>query len=192
MNRREFCQTATLFLAGSVCAGVSLHSEKRTARFRVQKIFLESWDAENVLVDSPQAASFVRQKMCAIRNNGCNGVILVPGCRIATLRIKTIVSEARSLDLKVFVPADIPRDVFVNMRSCAVLSDEAVSDEGFLLVDEGNDVQGLVLYDVSRCMFTAFALPEASFGWDSEFSVSDSRLATARWLDHAVFPTGLN
>jgi len=200
MNRREFFQTSALFLTGSVCAGTSLCSAKRTIPFRAQKIFLESWDAENVWEDSPRTTLFVRKKLEVIRRNACDGLLLVPGGQGGSGWMNKIVREANSFDLKVFVPAGLTCNFFRNIRAVTPLSHRAgvlqsidgspVDNGGFLLLDGIGDVFGLVLYDSSRCRWTGFALPAVDFRQNIESSENDSRLMTAKWLDRVLFRRG--
>jgi len=195
MNRREFCQASALLLAGSVCAGVSVRSEECTTRFRAKKIFLESWESENVWMDSPRTASFVRNKLESIRRSGCNGLLLVPGSHAVSRWIEKIVSEANRFDLKVFVPAYLGSDCFRKARTSISLSYESgilqaidgrpADNGGFLLGDGANDLLGLVLYDSSRCLWTGFTPYSSGLVQDPEYSVNDSRLIAARWLDDA-------
>ena len=193
MNRREFCQTTALLFAGSLYVNGSSQSGKRTASFRAQTVFLESWDAENVWQDSPCPSSLVRTKLEFVCRNGCNGVLLVPGRRVVTGWKAQIVSEASRFDLKVFVPICLNRYFFSKIRATLPLSHEAgilqdtdrpAESGGFLLSDKKSDVFGVVLYDSSRCRWTGFALSDVDCRHNSEHSESDSRLAAARWLDY--------
>jgi len=187
MNRREFFQTSSLFLAGSVCVGASLHSAKPANLFRAQKVFLESWDAENCW----------QEKLKNICRNRCNAVLLVPGGRgVSSVGFQSIVPEACRFDLKVFVPTHFSRESFANIRTVTPLSHERgilqcvdrnpTGNSGFLLLDRSNEVSGLILYDSSRCLWTGFAPPASDFVQPAESSVSDSRLLTAQWLDHVL------
>jgi hypothetical protein len=172
MNRREFCLTTGLLLAGSVCGNaVPMQTEKRTKK--VCKVFLESWDAKVPTV------SFVRQKLEAIRRNGYNGLILVPGRCSASKWMEQIETEATRLGLSVFVPTRLPADLFRKVRMV-----QRLDDDGFLLSDGSDSVLGLVLYDVSRCRWTEF-MPNDS--GKSDFHENASQLFVARWLDRQVF-----
>ena len=184
MNRREFCQTTALFLAGSMCAGTSLRSEEQKTRFRAQKVFLESWDAENV-----------REKVACVRRSDCNALILVPGSLVLSERTQKIASEADRLGLKTFVPARLSRDCFRKVRTPIPLSHETgvlqtidgrpTDNGGFLLLDGVANLLGLVLYDSSRCLWTGFAPYRIGVVQNSEYNANDSRLVVARWLDYA-------
>jgi len=195
MNRREFCQATALFLTGSACAGATPHSEERTPRFRAQKIFLEAWDAENVWKNSPRTTSFVRKKLKSIRYNGCNSVILVPGCHAVSGWAQKIVSAADGFNLKIFVPARLDRDCFGKARTSIPLSHKTgilqtidgrpADNGGFLLLDGADDSLGLVLYDSSRCLWTGFAPYRIDLVQDAECNTNASRLTAARWLDRA-------
>jgi len=187
MNRREFFQTSTLFLAGSVCVGASPCSAKPTVAFRAQKVFSESWAIEN----------FGQKKLPDIYRNRCNAVLLVPGGRsVSSAVIKTMVSEASRFDLKVFVPTHFSRDMFANVRTITPLSHEgavfqsvnrnSAGNGGFLLSDRLGEVFGLVLYDSSRCLWTGFAPPAVDFVQTTESSMCESRLLTAKWLDYVL------
>ena len=187
MNRREFFQTSTLFLAGSVCAGASLRSAESTIPFRAQKIFLKSWDAENSW----------QQKLKNISRSRCNAVLLIPGGRsVSSVGIKKMVSEACRFDLKIFVPSPFTRDCFANTRTIIPLvyekeilqsvASKPANNGGFLLLDRIGEVFGLVLYDSSRCLWTSFALPTVDFVQHTESSVNDARLLTAKWLDRVL------
>ena len=195
MNRREFCQTTALLFAGSIGAGVSLRSEERMPHFRAQKVFLESWDTESDGKNSQHTVSFVRKKLELIRREDFNGLILIPGCRGTSGWEEKIATEADRFDLKIFVPTDLPCEFFSSVQTTVPLLDEAgvlqsidgkaADNGGFLLLNDENDVLGLVLYDSSRCLWTVFALPGIGFVRDSRYSANDSRLMTARWLDRA-------
>jgi hypothetical protein len=164
--------------------------------FRAQKIFLESWDAENVWEDSPRTTSFVRKKLEFIRLNACDGLLLVPGGRGHLGWMNKIISEADDFDLKIFVPAGLTRDFLNNIRVETPLSHRTgvlqsmdrkpIDHGGFLLLDGIGDVFGLILYDSSRCLWTGFASPAIDFIQDTESYVNDSRLMTAKWLDRVL------
>ena len=197
MNRRDFCLTAGSLLAGAaLCSAATCYCEGRSARFRAQKVFLESWDAENVWKDSPQTASFVRKKLEIIRRNAYNGLLLVPKGRGVSGWMNKIVREADDFNLKVFVPVCLTRGFFRNIRAVTPLSyrtgvlqsTDGISHEndGLLLLNGIGDVFGLVLYDSSRYLWSGFALPASGFGQNTESGVNDSRLMTAKWLDHVI------
>lgn len=196
MNRREFFQTSTLFLAGSVCVGASLYTVKPTRPFRVQKIFLESWDAENVWEDSPRTTSFVQKKLESLLRNPCDGLLLVPGGRCHVGWMNKIVLEANNFDLKVFIPVCLTYNFLSNVRTAIPLSHKTgvlqsiegspVNNGGFLLLDRIGDVFGLVLYDSSRCLWTGFVSSVIDVIQNAESSMNDSRLMTAKWLDRVL------
>jgi len=191
MNRREFFQTSTLFLAGSVCSGASLRSAEPMIPFRAQKVFPESLNIENC-----------RQKQWKdISRNRCNAVLLMPGSRsVSSIGIKKWMSEACRFDLKIFVPTHFSRDFFAHIRTITPLSYEReilqsvngkpVGNGGFLLLDRIGDVSGLVLFDSSRCLWTGFAPPAVGVVQHTESCVNGSRLMTARWLDNVLFRGG--
>jgi len=194
MNRREFCQTATLLLAGSMGAGASLRSKERKSCFRAQKVFMESWESENVRENFPHAASFVRNKLELLRREGCNGLILIPGCRPLSGWVEKIQSEAEHFGLTVFVPVRYSGDFFSKVQKSIPLSldsgilqngDGKLADNGgFLLLNGDNDVFGLMLYDSSRCVWTVFKSSAVDVQ-TAEHSANASRLLAARWLDQA-------
>jgi hypothetical protein len=64
-------------------------------------------------------------------------------------------------------------------------SGKPTNEGGFLLLDDGNDVCGLVLYDSSRCEWTVCQSSAVDGTQASEYSANASRLLIARWLDHA-------
>jgi len=187
MNRREFCQTTALFLAGSVCTGSSLRSEEPAIRFRAQKIFLESWEAENNW----------HKKLGSIYHNGCHAVLLVPGGRkVSSEEVEKIVSEASRFDLKVFVPTGWTHDLLSQTSVIHPLSHRAgilqvidsrpMDNGGFLLMDRSDISFGLILYDLSRCRWSGFAALNVGLRHHSGNCEYDSRLVTARWLDHVL------
>ena len=184
MNRREFCRTATLIFAGSVCTGVALRREDRTTRFRAQKVFLQSWDVDNV-----------RKKLESICANGCNGLLLVPERRSCLRWKKLIESEANRLGLTVFVPACLTNKFLRQVQTVAPLAYESgilqhidgkpADNGGFLLLDKSGNAFGLILYDSSRCLWTGFTLSSAGAVRDTIYDVNSSRLVAARWIDQA-------
>ncbi|MDR0326660.1 MAG: hypothetical protein LBI05_00015 [Planctomycetaceae bacterium] len=174
MNRREFCQTAALFLTGSAFAGTSLPSDESAIRFRAQKIFLES--REN------------------IRHGDCNAVLLISGGRSgADMRMTTAASEANRLGLRVFMPTSLSREFLEKTRRTVFLSDESgilqsvnrktAGSGGLLLLDGTNNAFGLVLYDSSQCLWTGFAVPNVD---RKQHTGNDSRLIAARWIDRTL------
>jgi hypothetical protein len=176
MNRREFCQTAALFLTGSAFAGSSWQSEESAIRFRAQKVFLES--REN------------------IRQCDCNVVVLIPGGRSGTsARMATAASEAYRLGLRVFVPTSLSHEFLAKTRRTVFLSDESgiiqsidrktTDNGGLLLLDDADNAFGLILYDPSQCLWTGFAVPCAD-RQSTEDVGNDSRLIAARWIDYAL------
>jgi len=196
MNRREFCQTTALLLAGSMGVSTSRCSEKRMPCFRAQKVFLESWDAENDRNDSQRTISFVRKKMAIIRRDGADGLILMSGYRAASEWKEVIEAEAGRFDLKTFVPTVLSRALFDRIRAAIPLSEEAgvlrsideksAENGGFFLLDEKSDVFGLVLCDLSRCLWSVFALSDGSLVQEAGEGADVSRLTVARWLDRTV------
>ena len=196
MNRREFCQTASLFLAGSMVASASLRSEERKPSFRAQKVFLDSWNSENALKNSLHTTSFVRNKLELLRREGCNGLILIPGDRTISGGIEKIQSEAVHFGLKIFVPARFTCDFFSKIQKSIPLACElgtlqningtSAENGGFLLLDGDDDVLGLVLYDSSRCSWAVFKPLAVNCVQASEHDANAFRLQAARWLDNAL------
>ena len=187
MNRREFFQTATLFLAGSVCAGASVQSAEPTIPFRAQKIFPESWNTEDCW----------QEKLKNVSRNRCNAVLLMSGSlSVSSAGIKKIVTEARRLNLKVFFPTHFTRNCFSNTQTIVPLSYEReilqsvaskpAGNGGLLLLDRLGEVFSLVLYDSSRCLWTGFVPPTVDFVQHTEYGVKNARLLTAKWLDHVL------
>ena len=201
MNRREFVQAAALFLAGSACAGVPVCSCERVSRFRAQKVFLESWDAEDVRNNSPQTLSWMRKKLECAQHKNCDALILIPrggspSGRNPARWMDKIVPEADFFNVKIFVPACLTRDFFDPVCTIRPLSHEKgflqctdgkpADNGGFLLLDRRQEAYGLVLYDSSHCLWSGFASPAADLKQDAGFCESDSRLFSARWLDRAL------
>ena len=194
MNRREFCQTAALFFASSLCTGATLRCEERTTRFRAKKVFLESWNAENVRENSLLTAAFVQKKMEFISGHGCNGLILIPDQRSVLRWKKLIEAEGDRLGITVFLPTRLTENFLRQVLTVTPLTHEAgifqctggkpADNGGFLLFDETDNVLGLVLYDSSRCLWTGFAPPDNGTVQDSAYSTNDSRLVAAQWIDH--------
>ena len=189
MNRREFCQTAALFCAGSLCAGTVLQGEERIHRFRAQKIFLESWQ------DTACSASFVQEKLESISGNGCNGLLLIPDRRSLPRWEKMIKAEGDRLGLIVFVPTRLTSPFLQKIRTVTPLVYESgifqgtdkksADDGGFLLSDKADHVLGLVQYDLSRCRWSEFAPLNIETVRDAVSDVNGSRLVAARWIDQA-------
>ena len=194
MNRREFCQTVALFFAGSVCAGVPLCAEKRTTRFRAQKIFLESWDAENAGGNSSHIASFVRQKMESISGNGYNGLLLIPDQRSLLKWGKLIEAEGNRLGLTVFLPACLTNNFLRKVQTVTPLEHEtgilqsitemSADNDGILLLDRADNTLGIVLYDSSRCLWSGFVPQNAGIALDALYDANSTRLVAARWIDY--------
>jgi len=185
MNRREFCLTTGLLLAGSVVRvqGYGIWDQVvMNTGFRAKKVFLESWDAEIVHKDSPQAVSFVRKRLEELHRDGCDGVLLVPGRCCASRWTQRITTEANQLGLAVFVPGRLPADLFRRVRTV-----QRFGDDGVLLLDksayEPDGVLGLILYDVSRCRWTGFVPGGTDCAQYPDDRENASLLAAARWLD---------
>jgi len=183
MNRREFCLTTGLLLAGSVCNGaMTPRAVGRSEGFRAQKVFLESCRED---------ASFVRKRLEAIRRDRCDGLLLVPGRYSASGWTEQIVAEARRLELSVFVPARLNGGLFHQAQTTVplvytdgvlrCLDGTPADDGGLLLLNGSDDVLALVLYDKSRCRWTSFA----PMGTIADFE-SANDLVTARWLDRQM------
>jgi len=180
MNRREFCLTTGLLLAGSVCSGaVAPRSVDRPQSFRAQKVFLESCRED------------ASKRLKAVHRSGCDGLLLIPGRCSASERTEQIAAEARRLGLSVFVPARLNGGLFLQTRTIvplARLNGELQSfdgtptdDGGLLLLDGSGDVLALVLYDKSRCRWTGFA----PMGTLADFERATD-LVTAQWLDRQM------
>lgn len=178
MNRREFCQTAGLLLAGPIysCA-VTVRAEDGSNNFRIKKVFLESWDAEIVHRNSRQSAAFVRERLDAIHHDGCDGLLFFPGRCSVSRWTKWIEPDANRLGLTVFVPACLTVALFRKAQTV-----QRINDEGFLLLDGFGNGLGLILYDVSRCRWTGFMPSGVDAVQDSEHSP----LTTAQWLDFTL------
>jgi hypothetical protein len=96
----------------------------------------------------------------------------------------------------VFVPACLDRDSFNKAQTVVSLSHEAgtlqtidgipAENGGFLLIEEANGLLGLLLYDSSRCLWTSFAPYRTGIVQNFEYGVNDTRLMTARWIDHVI------
>ena len=206
MNRREFCFS----LGAAVGSGVAVYGgsvvstpvdsgivatpvDEHPVRFRAKKVFLESWDAETLHANSPVFASFVRNQLTAIRRDGCDTLILVPGRCAELKRLKQIDSEASRLGLAILVPTQLTRNFFREVHTVIPLAHEretfhnlsgkTANDGGFLLVNESDNVIGLVLYDASRCLWAGYAAPDAAHVHDAEYYDNDSQLVAARWID---------
>ena len=179
MNRREFCLTTGLLLTGSVCIrAATVPVEKHLQTFRVKKVFLESWDAEIVRKDSPQAESFVRKRLEETCRDGYNGLLLVPGRSCITRWSKPIEMEANRLEITVLVPACLSADIFLSVQTV-----QRIDDDGVLLWDGSDSVLGLILYDVSRCRWTSFVSSTVRFAQDLEKDEGIAKLIGAQWLD---------
>lgn len=189
MNRRDFCLTAGTLLAGAALSGtVTVCSEERAARFRAQKVFLESWRGESF-----PATPFVRQQLENIRRNECNGVILLPGRSTTTLWTDLIKIESLRTGLAVFTPFRLTRSFLQRVRATVPLAQadlhiqslegRTAKSEGLLLMERGMNVIGLVLYDSSYRCWTGFAASGAGLIHNVEHNEDVSRLAAARWLD---------
>jgi hypothetical protein len=194
MNRREFCLTTGLLMAAPVFgAAAVLRSDTRTVCFRAKKMFPESWATGVVPGDSLHTASVVQNQLNAIRNGGCDGVILVPGHHAGSEWMKRIKSEANRLELEVFVPAQLTRDFLRKAQTVVPLVHEegiyqscgkrTANEGGFLLLNTADNVFGLVLYDASRCRWTGYALSHIGVVQEAELCDQDAKLTAARWLD---------
>lgn len=213
MNRREFLHatsamtlTAGLLptipvIGGTSSGGVAeVRPIARIVRFRAKKVFLDSWATEIVRWDSFHAASLIQDRLNAIRNDGCNGLILVPGRCASAEWLKQIETEAGHLELTVLVPTQLTSDFFDKAQTVVPLAhgeeifqscDRRTANEGgFLLLNAADNVFGLVLYDTSRCRWTGFVSSDVGFARESieqnaESCELNSKLTAARWLDLA-------
>ena len=191
MNRREFCLVAGLLLAGSARSGAVVpRSVERSQDFRAKKVFLESWDAE-IVRDN---ASFVRKRLGAARNDGCDGLLLFPG-RCSTSRwTEQIEPEAARLGLAVLVPARLTGVFFRKARTVVPLAQTngvlqsfdgiPAEDGGFLLEDKPGGVLGIILYDNIRCRWTGF-VPRGIVSESERLEVAGELMA-AQWLDRQM------
>jgi len=171
MNRREFCLITGLLLAGSACGGVAaVRTEEHLQNFRAKKVFLESCDAD-----------VVGKQLEAIRRDGCDGVLLIPGRCSLSRWLERIDTEVSLLGLAVFVPARLSADLFRR-----VLKVRRFDDDGVLLLDGPSGILGLILYDRSRCRWTGFVPSGGDFVRDSEYRENAVQLLVARWLDRTM------
>ena len=195
MNRREFCLTAGLLASAPLFGGVvAARSKERALCFRAKKVFLDSWAAGIVRRDSPHAASFVRSQLTAIRHNGYDGLILIPGRCSDSEWLKRIELEADRMELAIFVPMQLTRDFLGKTQTVIPLAHEGdafqscvgktANEGGFLLLNADDDAFGLVHYDASRCLWTGYASNSAGLVREAKRCEQDLKLTAARWLDH--------
>ena len=171
MNRREFCLTIGLLLAGHVCDGAeTAHAKACLKDFRAEKVFLESRDTE-----------IVRNRLKEIRGDGCDAVLLIPGRCSASKWPEQIEAEANRLELRVFVPACLSVDLFHRVRAV-----RHFDDGGILLLDGLSGVLGLILYERSRCRWTGFVPSNVGCVRGSVPSENISPMDVARWLDRQI------
>ena len=222
MNRRDFFRaTGSMTLAGgaiTLTAGAmtptdgplmalpasgdvaSPQPEASSVGFRAKRVFLDSRTAGIVRGDSFHAASFaatsaitLQNRLNAVRRDGCNALILVPGPCSTSEWMKQIETEASRLELTVLVPAQLTRDFLREAQTVVPLAHEEgifqrcdgrVTNEGGFLLWNGTDgVFGLVLYDASRCLWRSFASSDAGLMRNDKLREQNPKLTTARWLD---------
>ena len=175
-----------------------LRPGQRSVRFRAKKVFLDSWATGIVRGDACHTASFVQNRLNDIRNDDCDGLIMIPGHRTRAEWIKQIEEEACRMELTVLVPIPLTHDFLRNVQTVIPIVYEegtfqscdriTANEGGFLLLNGENHVFGLVLYEASRCLWTGFTSSDArivqnGIVQDGAWCEQDSKLTAARWLD---------